>query len=69
MSVETLKPSEKFLRAADAVAYLSEAHGLQISKSGFLSAVRGGKYPQPPRLSPRRPVWRQTALDAFAIAL
>ena len=69
MSVETLKPSEKFLRAADAVAYLSEAHGLQISKSAFLNAVRSGKYPQPARLSPRRPIWRQTTLDAFVTAL
>ena len=69
MSVETLKPAEKFFRAADAVVYLSETHGLQISKSGFLSAVRSGKYPQPARLSPRRPVWRQTSLDAFIAAL
>ena len=69
MSVETLKPAEKFFRADDAVAYLNEAHGLQISKSAFLNAVRSGKYPQPARLSPRRPIWRQTTLDAFVTAL
>lgn len=57
--------TETFYRADDFIIHLREAHGIKISKSAFLNGARAGKYPQPSRLSPLRPVWRNS--DAAAL--
>lgn len=38
---------------------------LPMGRSTFLNGVKAGKYPQPVRFSPRRPVWRKTDIDAL----
>ena len=63
------KPPEKFFRVDDVIVQLKEVNGLQISKSTFLNGVRSGKYPQPIRVSLRRPVWTQTDIDTLIAAL
>jgi prophage regulatory protein len=42
-------------------------HILPMSKSTWLAGVKAGKFPQPVRLTPARPVWRKSDLD-FLIA-
>lgn len=57
--------TETFYRADDFLIHLRQAHGLKLSKSAFLNGVRAGKYPQPLRITPMRPVWRSS--DAAAL--
>lgn len=43
--------------------------GAPVSLSTFLNGVKTGKYPQPIRITPRRPVWRAQDLFALVAAL
>ena len=38
---------------------------LPMSKSTWLAGVKAGKFPQPIRLTPARPVWRKSDIDAL----
>ena len=42
---------------------------LPIGKTSFLEGVKSGKFPQPLRLTPRRPVWKKTDIDSLLSAL
>ena len=42
---------------------------LPMGRSTFLNGVKAGKYPQPVRFSPRRPVWRKSDIDALIASL
>lgn len=42
---------------------------LGICKSTWTNGVRSGKYPQPIRISPKRPVWRKSDVLAFVATL
>ena len=54
---------ETFLRADEVVSMLP------IGKTAFLEGVKSGKFPQPLRLTPRRPVWRKSHIDSLLSAL
>jgi predicted DNA-binding transcriptional regulator AlpA len=40
-----------------------------MKKATFANRVKAGVFPQPIRLSPRRPVWRESDLAAFIAKL
>ena len=42
---------------------------LPMSKSTWLAGVKAGKFPQPVRLTPARPVWRKTDIDALVASI
>lgn len=42
---------------------------LHIGRSSWLNGVKAGKYPAPIYLSPRRPVWKQSAIDSLISSL
>ena len=54
---ETLHPIE---------GVLPQVH---MGRSSWLNGVKAGKYPAPVFLSPRRPVWKQSAIDALIASL
>jgi predicted DNA-binding transcriptional regulator AlpA len=54
---------ETFLRVDEVVSMLP------IGKTSFLESVKSGKFPQPLRLTPRRPVWRKSDIDSLLSAL
>ena len=56
---------ETFFSIDNLIVRLREVNGLQISKSAFLNGVRAGKYPQPVRPLPRRPVWKKSDIDSL----
>jgi predicted DNA-binding transcriptional regulator AlpA len=41
---------------------LAQVH---MGRSTWLNGVKAGKYPAPIFLSPRRPVWKQSSIDAL----
>jgi predicted DNA-binding transcriptional regulator AlpA len=57
-----------FLNAVQACA-LFEATGLKMSRTTFELGVASGKFPAAIRLTPRRPVWRKSELDALIAGL
>ena len=65
----TATPTETFYRVDDFIAHLREVCGLQISKSAFLTGVKTGKFPQPVRPSPKRPVWKTSDIAALIAVL
>lgn len=58
-TAENVNPAAIFLNV-DAVV-----RSLPMSKSTWLAGVKAGKFPQPIRLTPARPVWRKSAIDAL----
>ena len=38
---------------------------LPMGRSTWLEGVKAGKYPAPVRLSPQRPVWKKSVIDAL----
>jgi predicted DNA-binding transcriptional regulator AlpA len=54
---ETLHPIE---------GVLPQVH---MGRSSWLNGVKAGKYPAPVFLSPRRPVWKQSAIDSLIASL
>lgn len=42
---------------------------LPFGKSTFLNGVKSGKFPQPLRLTPRRPLWRKSVIESLLAAL
>jgi predicted DNA-binding transcriptional regulator AlpA len=40
-----------------------------MGRSTWLNGVKAGKYPAPIFLSPRRPVWKQSSIDALIASL
>jgi prophage regulatory protein len=42
---------------------------LPMSKSTWLAGVKSGKFPKPIRLTPARPVWRKTDIDALVASI
>jgi predicted DNA-binding transcriptional regulator AlpA len=61
----TANKPETLLRVDETLVYLSDSYGLKISKSAFLNGVRAGTLPQPIRLTPSRPVWKKSDIDAL----
>jgi predicted DNA-binding transcriptional regulator AlpA len=53
----------KLLKATEAAQLLG------VSRSTFHKAVDAGTYPQPIRVTPRRPVWRERELIDFVNSL
>lgn len=45
------------------------AKELRMGRSTWTNGVKSGKYPQPIRLSPKRPVWRKSDVLAFIATL
>ena len=52
-------PGETFLSVDEVVKRLP------LGKTTWLVGVKAGKYPQPLRPTPRRPVWRKSDIDAL----
>ena len=42
---------------------------VHMGRSSWLNGVKAGKYPAPVFLSPRRPVWKQSAIDSLIASL
>ena len=42
---------------------------VHMGRSSWLNGVKAGKYHAPVFLSPRRPVWKQSSIDALISAL
>jgi len=56
---ENANPAAIFLNV-DAIV-----RSLPMSKSTWLAGVKSGKFPKPVRITPARPVWRKTDIDAL----
>ena len=65
VSAETIQaaPTEIFLNVSQVV------ERLPMGRSTWLEGVKAGKYPAPVRLSPQRPVWKQSAIDSLIASL
>ena len=61
--------AQRFFAVDEVIVQLKEVRGLPIGKSTFLRRVKAGKYPQPIRVSPSRPVWTQADIDTLIAAL
>ena len=42
---------------------------VHMGRSSWLNGVKAGKYPAPVFISPRRPVWKQSAITLFIDSL
>ena len=47
----------------------SSATYLDLKTTNFKALVKAGRIPAPVYLTPRRPLWKKTDLDAFAASL
>jgi prophage regulatory protein len=57
-------PRTEILHSIEGV--LPQVH---MGRSSWLNGVKAGKYPAPVFLSPRRPVWKQSAIDSLIASL
>jgi predicted DNA-binding transcriptional regulator AlpA len=57
-----------FVNEKDARAML-DARGLKMSRSTFIKGVADGKFPEPVRITPKRPVWRTADIQALISSL
>lgn len=57
-----------FLNQTSVRALLQES-GVPMSRSTWINGVATGKFPQPSRLTPARPVWKTSDIEALIAAL
>jgi predicted DNA-binding transcriptional regulator AlpA len=66
MTTEEVNESPRAETLLNLEGVLPQVH---MKRSSWLNGVKAGKYPAPVFLTPRRPVWKQSAIDALIASL